>query len=88
LSQRRAPDAAHQTQRTRRHGCHNDVVAESTPGPDLAAELLDLTWHFDDLDHLGVIFAALLVPDRPWAGIAAATARRCNQAVGRRSPGT
>jgi hypothetical protein len=60
----------------------------STSGPDLAAELLDLTWHFDDLDDLGVLFAALLVPDRPWAGIAAATAGRCNQAVGRRSPGT
>jgi hypothetical protein len=80
------------TTRTRR-SAPDDMVAtttrcRSTSGPDLAAELLDLTWHFDDLDDLGVLFAALLVPDRPWAGIAAATAGRCNQAVGRRSPGT
>jgi hypothetical protein len=49
---------------------------------------VDLTWHFGEPDGLGVLFAALPVPDRLRAGIAAATAGRCNQAVGRRSPGT
>jgi hypothetical protein len=42
-----------------RHRCRKH------PGPDLAAELLDLTWHFGELDDLGVLFAVLLVPDRP-----------------------
>jgi hypothetical protein len=42
--------------------------AEPVLGPGRAAELLDLTWPFDELADLGEFFAALLVPDRPGTG--------------------